>query len=436
MSTSLSENRRGPRPRILLCWALLAVSPGARGELTLAEAERLALAADPAVVGAYARANALQDQAVADGQLPDPKLGFGAYNVPLDDFSLDREPMTQLYTRVQQAFPRGATLRYQRQHTEWLGKAELARAGLAQREIERDLRTTFLELYYQQQAAGVVERSRELFQQLVTITRSHFATARASQQDVLQAQLELSRLDDRAARIEGDIAEQRAQLARWLGDSAWQPISTSFPSLPDPPALAELEAGLAQHPAVQTASAQLQANQQMVKAAREQYKPGWDVGLEYRKRFAEDARGDDLPDMMAAMVTLDVPLFTGKRQDKRLAASQQNAEAARQLREQRLRELRRALETEYARWKRLGEQERLYRERLVSEASDNSAAALHAYRSGVSEFTTLMRARITELDVRLQDLRLRVDRAKAQAGLLFLRPDRNVLMVPEPGANS
>jgi len=298
------------------------------------------------------------------------------------------------------------------------------------------VRTTFLELYYQQQAAGVVEQSRGLFQQLVEITRSHFATARVSQQDVLQAQLELSRLDDRAARIAGEIDEQRGELARWLGESAWQSVSTTFPALPDLPALTELEAGLPQHPAVQAASAQLQANQEMIKAAREQYKPGWDVGLEYRKRFAEDASGDDLPDMMAAMVTMDLPLFTGKRQDKRLAASQQNAEAARQMREQRLRELRRSLETEYARWKRLGEQETLYRERLATEAADNSAAALHAYQSGITEFTTLMRARITELDVRLQDLRLRVDRAKAQAGLLFLRPDRNVLLVPDEGANS
>ena len=81
MSTSLSQCRRGSRSRGLLCWALLAVSLGAQAELTLAEAERLALAADPAVVGAYARANALQDQAVADGQLP-----VGALRVACSQF--------------------------------------------------------------------------------------------------------------------------------------------------------------------------------------------------------------------------------------------------------------------------------------------------------------------------------------------------------------
>lgn len=422
---SASRLHRSPQPGAagLLCWVLLAVASGAHAELSLAEAERLALAADPEVAGAYARASALQQKAVADGQLPDPKLGIGVYNLPLDDFSVNREPSTQFRTRIQQAFPRGDTLRYQRQHTEWLGKAELARAELARREIGRDVRTTFLELYYQQQAAAVVERSRGLFQQLVDITRGHFATGRVSQQDVLQAQLELSRLDDRATRIAGEIDEQRAGLARWLGDNAYRDISNSFPRLPALPPLAELEAGLAQHPAVQGASARLQADEQMVKAAREQYKPGWDLGLEYRKRFADEPDGDDLPDMMAAMLTVDLPLFTGKRQDRRLAASRHNAEAARQMREQRLRELRRTLRTEYARWKRLGAQETLYRERLVSEAADNSAAALHAYRSGITEFTTLMRARVTELDVRLQDLRLRVDRAKAQAALLLLLPD-------------
>jgi len=44
--------------------------------------------------------------------------------------------------------------------------------------------------------------------------------------------------------------------------------------------------------------------------------------------------------------------------------------------------------------------------------------------SGVTEFTTLMRARITDLDVRLEDLRIRVDRAKIQANLLYLAGEK------------
>ena len=78
------------------------------------------------------------------------------------------------------------------------------------------------------------------------------------------------------------------------------------------------------------------------------------------------------------------------------------------------------LATDYANWQRLGERADLYASQLLHESSANARASLNAYQNGVTEFTTLMRARITDLDVRLDDLRIRVDRAKAQASLLYL----------------
>ncbi len=395
----------------------------AQASLSLLEAEQLALEADPAVAASQYRANAFREQSVADGQLSDPKLTFGVFNVPLDDLSMKKEGSSQLRTGVKQAFPRGKTLRYQQRHTEWLGKAEQARTELTRRQIQRDVRETYLELYYQLKAARIIEQNQALFRQLTEITRAHYASGRVSQQDVIQAQLELSRLDDRATRINAQADVERARLARWIGTVGWQSIDTAFPVLPQPPSRETLLATLGQHPAVVAASAEVAANQQMVKAAREQYKPGFDVGVEYRKRFGDEANGSDRPDMMAAMVSLDLPLFTDKRQDRQLAARQQQAEAAIQTREQRLREIQRQLESDYARWQRLGEQETLYRDHLLQEARANSEAALNSYQSGINEFNTLMRARITELDVSLQDVRIRIDHAKAQARLLFLAPD-------------
>ena len=215
---------------------------------------------------------------------------------------------------------------------------------------------------------------------------------------------------------------QRASLTRWIGEAAWQPLAPTLPALPQPEPRNALKTSLPQHPAIQSATARVEATQQMVRAAREQYKPGIDVGVEYRKRFGDNADGSDRPDMMAAMVTLDLPLFTEKRQDRRLAASQQQTEAAIQTREQKLRDMQRMLQSDYARWRRLGEQETLYRDHLLRESMENAEAALLSYQSGISEFDALMRARITQLDIRLQALRIRVDRAKTQAGLLFLQP--------------
>ena len=78
------------------------------------------------------------------------------------------------------------------------------------------------------------------------------------------------------------------------------------------------------------------------------------------------------------------------------------------------------LESEHATWARLGERERLYEHTVVQRAGENYDASLRAYRNDVTEFTTVMRAQLIEIDTRLRWLRVRVDRAKTQAKLLYL----------------
>ena len=409
------------RPHTMAALLVLFILPvNVLAALDLDETVRLALLDDPAIKALQARASAISDAAVADGQLPDPQLKTGLYNLPVDDFDIDREPTTQLRLGLVQAFPRGKTLQYKQQQTEWLAQAEMANSEITGRKLVRDVRKHFLELYYQVQAEQVVRESRTLFAQLVDITQAHYGTGRVSQQDVLSASLELSRLDDRTTRILNEADKNRAALMKWIGDAALLPIDDQFPELPNIPSKEVIAAALPEHPLIRTETAKLAASKRKIQIANEQYKPGWSAGLEYRKRFGDDPDGDSRADMMAAMVTVDLPLFTKNRQDKRLSASVQMAESAQLTRDDRLRELKLMLDTDYANWSRLGERASLYDDELVRDAAANVQASLKAYQSGVTEFTTLMRARITDLDVRLQDLRVRVDRAKSQANLLYI----------------
>jgi outer membrane protein TolC len=391
-----------------------------QADLTIDEAVRLALADDPVIAASEARTEAYRDNAIANGQLPDPKLKTGIYNLPLDDFDINREPTTQFRLGIVQEFPPGDTRRLKQKQTEWLAISEHENSEIARRMLIRDVRKNFLELYYQLQAVQVISETRDLFAQLVDITQEQYATGRVSQQDVLRASLELSRLDDRSTRVRNEADRSRAALMKWLGDSALQPVASDFPALPALPTKREIEAALPQHPVIRAETAKLEASKEQIRIAREQFKPGWSAGLEYRKRFGEDVNGEDRSNMMAAMVTVDLPLFTENRQDKRLSASIEQAESVQLNRDDRLRELKQLLETDYANWQRLGERVRLYASQLLRESSANAHASLYAYQSGVTEFTTLMRARITDLDVRLDELRIRVDRARAQASLLYL----------------
>jgi outer membrane protein TolC len=405
---------------VLLFTVFAAVQAQAGAVLTLGEAERIAIASDPVIAADQARAQALSEVAIANGQLPDPRLKAGVANLPLDTFEVNQEPMTQLVVGVEQSFPPGNTLRYRRLQGEWQSTAEQATAQDNTRKLVRDVRKRYLELYYQLQADRIVAETRSLFTRLVDITRDQYATGRASQQDVLGASLELARLDDRATRIRNAAENDRAALGKWLGEDITRPLGERFPELPSPPSKEVLLAALPQHPAIRAETARIESESQSIQIAREQYKPGWSVGLEYGQRYGEDPSGESRPDLLTAMVSVDLPLFPGQRQDRRLAASVQEAEAARYIRANRLRELKEILETEYANWQRLGERAALYETRLLPEANANTDAALNGYQSGVTDFTTLMRAGITGLEVRLEELRVRVERTQTQAQLLYL----------------
>jgi outer membrane protein TolC len=415
---------RGRRIVTLIALMMSAAVPAQSGtRLTLAEAERIAIAADPVIAADRARAQALGEAAVAEGQLPDPRLKAGVANLPLDTFKLNQQDMTQVVIGVEQSFPPGATLHYRQRQGEWQSAAAQDTAQDTTRKLVRDVRNRYLELYYQLQADHIVAETRATFDRLVGITRAQYATGRVTQQDMLGASLELARLDDRATQVRNAVENSRAALGKWLGEALDRPLDERLPELPPVPPYETLLAALPQHPAIRAESARIESESQAVRIAREQYKPAWSVGLEYGQRYGQDASGDARPDLLTAMVTVDLPLFPGQRQDRRVASSLQEAEAARLSRADRLRELKETLETEYANWLRLGERAALYETRLLPEADANAEAALNAYQSSVTDFATLMRADITDLEVRLEALRVRVERLQAQARLLYLAGD-------------
>jgi outer membrane protein TolC len=76
-------------------------------------------------------------------------------------------------------------------------------------------------------------------------------------------------------------------------------------------------------------------------------------------------------------------------------------------------------------WEQLKERVALYQGVVLERAKETSEATLNSYQSGVSDFPELVRARLAELDAELKLLRLKADRVKAQAQLLFLEGEND-----------
>ncbi|MBF8270865.1 MAG: Cu(I)/Ag(I) efflux system outer rane protein CusC [Gammaproteobacteria bacterium] len=291
-------------------------------DLQLREAEQLALDLDPLSKGFVTRSEAYSEESIAEGQLPDPTLTLGTESLPVDEFGID-EPMTQFQIGLQQAFPPGQTLRYKREYAEALSDVEVARSEERALRVLRDVRLRFLEVYYRSQSTKILQQYRDLFAELFEITQKQYAAGRDNQHEVLRAQLELSLVvEDRI--LEAIMMRDAAsgELARLLTvEHSGRPLADAFPelqSLPDKPLLQER---MLAHPLIRIEDAALLASKKKIGEAEQQYKPGYSVDVTYGIRPGDDMDGRGLPNMLTAMVMVDLPLFTGKRQDKRLSAA-------------------------------------------------------------------------------------------------------------------
>lgn len=387
--------------------------------LDLVVVERLALERDAGLSMVRAEARALREQAVADGQLPDPALTLGVMSLPVDSLDRREEGMTQLSVGISQAFPPGATRQHRAARTDHLAAAADAGAAARRLEVLREARLAWLELVYQEAALALTLSTRALLDDLLVVTRSRYRTGRDNLQGLLGAELERALLDDRVAAARAEREAALAGLRRWTGPLDGDIRLPSRAELPVPPEFARLEARLVEHPLLGAASARVAAGQSGVAVARQQYKPGWMLDVSYGERSGREADGMARSDLLTAMVTLDLPLFTGQRQDRRVAASVAETDALHHARDEIHRDLQRALEQDYPRWDRLRERELGYEERILPAARHNAESALDAYRNDVTDFTTLVRAQLTDLETRLQALRTRTERLQTQARLLY-----------------
>lgn len=405
---------------ILVVGSLIHVGASAAQTLSLDEAESLALSHDPGRLRYQSQSSALLEQAVADAQLPDPRVSVSLLNFPVDTFSRDQEPMTQIQFGVEQKFPKGDSLAIQSAKRKIAAMIASYRGEDRQLQILKQVRLTWLELFYWQRAEKVIKQNQRLFKQLVTATENNYGVGRGQQQDVLQAQLEASRLDDRLLSIESQQEQAAAELSVLTGlQTMVFKLPDTLPDLDPLPLQAELEQRLSNHPMLRIVASEIEKGHKDVALARESYKPGWMLGVRYGIRDGTNLNGSDRADFVSIGVSLDMPIFKDKRQDRVLQASQKQLSASKNLLDQRYLELQQKLLKAYASWKALQRRDRIYQQKLIPQAVQQTEATLFAYQNDRSDFTSLMRSRITSLETQLKAMRIHVDRAKAAARLLY-----------------
>ena len=384
-------------------------------KLTLVEAERIALSIDPMVASAKSQKTAFKERAVAAYSWPDPKLQLGMMNLPVDSFDFEKEPMTQATFGIVQPIPPSGSVTAKRDRFNELAAA--ADSGVKGQMLKTllSVRKSWLNTYFQHQTRQLVNESLKMFEQLIKITQFQYRAGRGKQQDVVRAQLEQSLLMDRQKGVEQKLGLARAALGKWIGeDEINRELDYSFPELPELPSMGLLESKIEDHPALKEKKSRVKASENKVKLAEAQFNSGWMLGLKY------GYRGGNRSDFLSATVSMDLPFFTGSRQDPQLRASKSDLSSMKDMVKETRRVLRKKLDDGMASYRWIGERLELYRSTLLPQAEQNTQATMNAYQSDVTSFNDVVRAGLTELNSRIKFLKLRIDQAKVQADLLYL----------------
>lgn len=395
--------------------------------LFIEQAVKLAQENDPWLTGNRHMQDAAKSKSVAAGSLPDPQISLGLANLPTDSFSFNQEGMTQVKVGISQMFPQGDTLNIKRRQFELQSDAYPYQRQNRISQVEVSVSHLWLDAYRAQRTIALIEQNRSLFEQLSEIAMSSYSSAlgKTRQQDIIRAQLELTRLNDRVSMLNQAKDTYAEKLNEWLNaeNATFQEfvIADNLPStvVTEPQFLNEemmvrdenLLNYLSNHPLMKALNKKIEVSGAGVDLAKQKYKPSWGLNASYGRRNS-DPFGNSRSDILTVGVSLSVPLFTANRQDKEYSAAVSNREAIRTERWQLLRKLKAGFETSRAQLIRLNERRELYQSSLLPQMNEQAEASLTAYTNDDGDFAEVVRARIAELNAKIDALNIDVDRQK------------------------
>lgn len=374
--------------------------------LTLAAAVKVAVADNPGLSAMRARAEAMAAIPSQLGSLPDPTLSFNALNLPVDTFSVGQEGMTQMQIGLGQKFPFPGKLGLREEAADFEAKAAGIEVEESRLWLIRNVRSIWWRLFYIDQALNIIDSNKELLRQFVEIAQTKYKVGKGLQQDVLLAQLELSKLLDKEIQLAGMRRNEEARLNALLNWPTNRTLTLAQTAIPELPSLRQetvlQKQAEAVRPLLIAQQSRIHAAQSRVKLAKKDYYPDFNLGVAYGFRSGSNLDGSDRADMASLRFSMSLPLYSGSKQDK--AVDQRNSELLQQ--NYRLQDAREQVYTQISQamadYRRASEQVILFKTGIIPQSRQTVDSMLAGYQVNKVDFLNLVRAQLTLYNYEIQ----------------------------------
>lgn len=394
--------------RIVLTYALLACSIAAGRDqtiLTLQAATELAIKDNPDLAQMRARAQAMAAIPSQEGALPDPEISFNAMSLPVNTFNLHQEDMTQLGAGISQAIPFPGKLALREQAAAFEAEAASQNVTEVRWQLLSEVKTTWWLIFYLDRTLQITDSNYDLLQQFVEIARTKYEVGEGLQQDVLLAQLELSKLLNQQLMLKASRRNAVASLNALLDKPANSEVHLPETVVLQLPTLIQ-ENRLYQQ--AERSRALLESNRLGINAAKSRldlakkgYLPDFTVDAAYGAR-ANTPSGSQRSDLLSLNVSINVPIFAAQKQAK--AVDQRTSELLQEkyTLQDEWNKVRSQITQGYTDYQRARDQVVLFESGIVPQARQTVASMLAGYQVNKVDFLNLVRSQITLFEYETQ----------------------------------
>ena len=391
---------------------------------------------NPEIAASRNKKNALWERPSQVKAWDDPRLTFGVTNLPTDDFDFNKQEMTQKTVSIMQQIPfPGITSLREKVAVEEAKSADSQVEDIKAR-IVKEVKKAYFRLYFINESIKITEANEDLLKKFVKFTQTKYEVGKGLQADILKAQVELYKMQEKLIDLRQGQATLQAELNMLLNRDRANPIKGK-PVLKNTVfnfTLAELEeTALASNPRLLSLKHLIERSEAEHSLAKKMYFPKFTITASYGQRdnrlderpfparvTAADGSSNDVtvlpltddrhrPDFFSFLVGINIPLWFKSKQNKGVSEAYYRVAQAKSQYESVKNDIYFHLRDMNARITKGKDLIELYKDSIIPQAEQSLNADMAAYQVGKIDFLTLLSSQITLFKYEIQYRRVMSD---------------------------
>ncbi len=359
-----------------------------------------ALTKNPEIRAMQRSFDAMRQRVPQAKALPEPMLnaGYMGNPVPIPPFEVQKgDPSSNRFVSLTQEIPYPGKLSLKGRMANVEAEAEWWAYEQARLNLVAEIKDAYFDLAYLHKAIETVTRNKLLLEKFARIAEASYAVGKGIQQDVLKAQVEISKLTEQLALLEQrrQVAEERINSLLFREPETPVGIPQEIAPRDFAFGLAELRAlALENFPTLKAQRRRIDREQINSELARKNFYPDFSVGLTYANRAG-------MPDMYGLNIGMKLPIYFWQKQRPALAEAAASAAAERERLENMTSLLFFKIKDRYLAATTAQRLVKLYGTTIIPQSTLSLESAISGYEAGKVDFLTLLDNLVTLLNYQL-----------------------------------